>query len=69
MGRGAIIHFAFEYDTKIMNPLFMVCFDQLNPISFACAIFINVPISQSEEKKANMFGWSIHRRIFLCSYC
>jgi hypothetical protein len=71
VGHGATIHFTFEYDAKTMIPLFMVCFDQLNLISFACAITTNVPNSQSEEKKVICLvlehPWSVllFRRLFV----
>ncbi len=45
MGHGATIHFASEYDAKVVIPLLMTCFDQLNPTSQTCAIVIDVPNS------------------------
>jgi hypothetical protein len=42
VGHGATIHFAFEYDAKVMIPLLMACFDQLNPTSQTCATIIDV---------------------------
>jgi hypothetical protein len=45
---GAVFCLAFEYDSKVMIPLLMACFDQLNPTSLACAT-TNVPNSQFEK--------------------
>ncbi len=53
---GAAICLASKYDAKATIPLLMVCFDQLNPTSFACATTIDVPNSPSQEKKGNIFG-------------
>jgi hypothetical protein len=46
---GSIFCRAFEYDAKIMIPLLMACFDQLNLISQACASITNVPNFQFEK--------------------
>jgi hypothetical protein len=45
VGHGATICFAFEYDAKVVIPLLMACFDQLNLTSQACAIVIDMPNS------------------------
>jgi len=45
VGHGATICFAFEYDAKVMIPLLMACFDQLDLISQACATVIDLPNS------------------------
>jgi len=55
VAHGEVICFAFEYDGKIMIPLLMIFFDQLNPISQACAIIFDVHVFQFEEKN-NTFG-------------
>ncbi len=54
VGHGATILLAFKFDAKVMTPLLMACFDQLNPTSLACVI--DVPNFQFEEEKGNMFG-------------
>ncbi len=48
VAHGEVIFFAFEYNGKITIPLFMTCFDQLNPISQACAIIVDVHVFQFE---------------------
>jgi hypothetical protein len=45
VGHGATICFGFEYDAKVVIPLLMAYFDQLNLTSQACAIVIDVPNS------------------------
>ncbi len=42
VGHGATICFAYEYDAKVVIPLLMTCFDQLNLISQACATVIDL---------------------------
>jgi hypothetical protein len=32
VGRGNAIHFAIKYDVKVVIPLLMIVFEQLNPI-------------------------------------
>jgi hypothetical protein len=56
VGHGATILLASKFDAKVMTPLLMACFDQLNPTSLACVIAIDVPNFQFEEEKGNMFG-------------
>jgi len=56
LGCGNAIQLAIEYDAKIVVPLFMVCFEQLNPTTinaFTDAIRIDVV---GEEFEKNMFG-------------
>ncbi len=45
VGHGATICFGFEYDAKVVIPLLMAYFDQLNLTSQACATVIDVPNS------------------------
>jgi hypothetical protein len=54
--RGNAIQLTIEYDAKIVVPLFMVCFEQLNPTTinaFIDAVTIDVV---GEEFEKNMFG-------------
>ncbi len=56
LGGGNAIQLAIEYDAKIVIPLFMVCFEQLNPTTinaFTDAVTIDVV---GEELKKHMFG-------------
>jgi len=55
VAHGEVICFAFEYDGKIMIPLLMIFFDQLNLISQACAIFL-MSMFFNLKKKNNTFG-------------
>jgi len=53
-GCGNAIRLAFEYDVKVVVPLLMVCFDQLNPIVGTSTIATIDVVGPKLEK--HMFG-------------
>jgi hypothetical protein len=51
VGHGETICLASKYDVKIIIPLLMTCFDQLNPTSQGYGTIIDVPTFHFEQKK------------------
>ncbi len=46
---------AFKYDVKVVVPLLMVCFDQVNPIAITCVVVVDFARLELEFEE-NMFG-------------
>ncbi len=53
MGSGDAIRFSFEYDLKVIIPLFITCFETLNPTIETCASFGHGDVLKDE---GNMVG-------------
>ncbi len=56
LGCGNAIRPAIEYDAKIVIPLLMVCFEQLNPTTVNAFATIVTIEAMGEEFEKNMFG-------------
>jgi len=55
LGRGNAIRLAIEYDARIVIPLLMVCFEQLNPYIVVNASIVTITVDVGEDFEENMF--------------
>jgi hypothetical protein len=55
LGGGNAIQLAIEYDARIVIPLLMVCFEQLNPYIVINAFIATVTVDVGEDFEENMF--------------
>jgi len=53
VGSGDAIQLSFEYDLKVVIPLFITCFETLNPTIETCASF---GYGDEFKDEGNMFG-------------
>jgi hypothetical protein len=56
LGRGNAIRLATKYDARIVIPLLMVWFEQLNPIAINAFVVVVAVDVVGEEFEENMFG-------------